>query len=151
MLVTDTSWAESHPVRKAIAQPYQVWRCVGWTDEVLNFLVVSAHNVSDGIDLPDGWLIGGPDALMELAAQIEPAGFSVYVLDLVAENDPVRLRQVTGIWREKEPVETILRLWYSTDSGEMRPCSRADRHIQPPDDLVCALVLGEAAAAPASH
>nr|WKF60759.1 hypothetical protein HUO10_005281 [Paraburkholderia busanensis] len=151
MLVTDTSWAESHPVRKAIAQPYQAWRCVGWTDEVVNFLVVSAHNVSDGIDLPDGWLIGGPDALMELAAQIEPASFSVYVLDLVAENGRARLRKVTGIWGEKERVGTMWRLWYSTDSGEMKPCSRADRHIPPPDDLVCALVLGEVAAALASH
>lgn len=151
MLVTDTSWAESHPVRKAIAQPYQVWRCVGWTDEVLNFLVVSARNLSNGIDLPDGWLIGGPDALMELAAQIEPASFSVYALDLVADNGPARLRLVTGIWREKEPVGIVLRLWYSTDNGEMRPCSRADRHIQPPENLVCTLVLGEVAAALANH
>jgi hypothetical protein len=40
MLLTDETWAECHPVRRALVKPYQAWRCVGWTEETLNFLVV---------------------------------------------------------------------------------------------------------------
>src|ERR1700722_12813388 len=75
MLVTDESWAECHPGWRALMSPYQSWRCVGWTDETLNFFAV-ASRAQLGRDLPDGGLlISGPEALIEMASQWEPGSF----------------------------------------------------------------------------
>lgn len=140
MLLTDERWAECHPIRRAIARPYQPWRCVGWTDETLNFLVVISRNLRDHASLPDGWLIGGPEALIESVSQCVPGSFSVYVLDRAADDARVDLCRVTGIWRERQEKQGDEPwIWYSTDSGELRPCSRVRLGLEAQPELVIQL------------
>jgi hypothetical protein len=143
MLVTDTSWAESHPVRRALAGPYQAWRCVGWTDEALNFMIVASENMRDRNQLPDGWLVGGPEALLEAASQLEQGAFAVYALDRAVDAAKVDLCQVTGIWRERHGV--VPTYWYGTNGGELRPCSGARRYPKAPPELDSELIVGEGA------
>lgn len=145
MLVTDASWAESHPVRQALVSPYQGWRCVGWTGEVLNFYAVASRSQHERNLLPDGFVISGPDALMEIASQWEPGSFSVYVLDRTADRSDVHLCRITGIWREREAKEGGGPwLWYSTSLGELRPCSSIRLELGPRADLVNALKFDSA-------
>lgn len=122
MLVTDTTWAELNPVRRALVKPYQAWRCVAWTDEVLNFLIVATREMAGRENLPDGWLVGGPEALMDAASQMESSAFSVYVMDRPQGGSRMNLCQVTGIWREQGCEIPIY--WYRTTAGEFRPTSR---------------------------
>ena len=137
MLVTDVRWAEGDPVRRALAMPYQAWRCVGWTDETLNFLVVAPRDRRDRASLPDGWLISGPEALVEVAQQWDLGSFAVYVLDRTAADGCMHLDRVTGIWREHEVEESGLSwLWYSTSRGELRPCAHIRTHLGPQRELV---------------
>jgi len=102
MLVTDETWAERHPVKQAVARPYRAWRCVAFTEETLNFLIVASHDLPDGENLPDGWLVDGPEALLAVAAQLQAGTFSVLVMDRVADAMQMYLRRVTAIWRERE-------------------------------------------------
>jgi hypothetical protein len=139
MLVTDTTWAESHPVRRALAGPYQAWRCVGWTDEVLNFLIVASGSMRDRDQLPDGWLVGGPEALLEAASQLQAGAYAVYVLNRAVDAARVDLCQVTGIWRERDGAVPIF--WYGTPGGELRPCSGARRYPKAPPEMVSELII----------
>jgi hypothetical protein len=139
MLLTDMSWAESHPVRRALARPYQAWRCVAWTDEALNFLVVASRDMPERAQLPDGWLVGGPEALLDATSQLESGTFSVYVLDRLAGTASMNLCQVTGIWREQ--ASEVPTYWYGTTAGELKPCSRAWRDSQPQPELVSVMTL----------
>lgn len=144
MLVTDATWAEFHPVKRALVRPYDAWRCVGWTDEVLNFVVVTRHKHPETDALPDGFLVGGTEALLEVAAQREPGSYSVYVLDH-SNAASASLRPVTAIWRERDAGGPVF--WYETGAGERRPCSRINMPGQDLPDLVEELVIQ---AAPAS-
>lgn len=147
MLLTDSSWEERHPGKRALAKPYQAWRCICWTDEIVKFLVVASRDRSDHASMPDGWLIGGPEPLLEAATQWEPGSYVVYVLDRAANDDGVVLCQVAGIWREREG-GYVPRLWYSTSLGELRPCSqgRLVDDVQP--ELVSELLFEVDSVAP---
>ncbi|NTX26782.1 hypothetical protein HT746_06490 [Burkholderia pyrrocinia] len=101
----------------------------------MKFLVVASRNRRDFATLPDGWLIGGPEPLLEVVAQWEPGTYAVYVLDRAANDDGVALCQVAGIWREREGGYTP-RLWYSTSLGELRPCSHGRLVDETQPDLV---------------
>lgn len=140
MLVTDETWVECDPIRRALAQPYQAWRCFAWTDERLNFLVVASRNRPDDAELPDGWFVGGVEALLEAVSQMEPGSFSVHVLDRSAGDTGASLSQVTGIWRERELKGGIPRFWYGTQAGKFKPCWRA--RIDPDAELDLVSVQG---------
>ncbi|WP_174914889.1 hypothetical protein [Burkholderia lata] len=117
--------------------PYQAWRCVGWTDETLSFLVVASRDRRDDASLPDGWLISGPEALVEVVSQWESGSFAVYVLDRTAADGRMHLDRVTGIWSEHQAEESgVSWLWYSTSRGEMRPCAHIRAHLGPRRELV---------------
>lgn len=146
MLVTDPSWAESHPVRRSLAGPYQAWRCVGWTDEVLNFLIVASRSMRDREQLPDGWLVGGPEALLEATSELESGTFAVYVLERARDAAKIDLCQVTGIWRERAGVMPTY--WYGTTAGTLKPCSGAWRRPEAPPELVRELTLDECTVSP---
>jgi hypothetical protein len=139
MLMTDTSWAESHPIRRALAGPFQAWRCVGWTDETLNFLIVTSRSMHDRDQLLDGWLVGGPEALLEAVPQLEPGAFAVYALDRTADAAKVDLRQITGVWRERYSV--VPTFWYGTTGGALKPCTGTQRPPKAPPELVSELVI----------
>ena len=141
MLVTDTTWAESHPVRRALADPYQAWRCVGWTSETMNFLIVAARNARSHGQLPDGWLVGGPEALLEAAAQMETGSFSVYVVGRATDDGNVSFGQVTGIWRERNQTGDVPSFWYAISNGEPKPCSRFRRCSEALPELVSELII----------
>jgi hypothetical protein len=143
MLMTDTSWAESHPVKRALAKPYQAWRCVGWTDEMLNFLIVASRAMRGGAHLPDGWLVGGPEALLDATSQLEPGAFTVYVLDRATDGGEIQLGQVTGIWREQIPEGAVPSFWYATGGGEPKPCSRMWMRSDTRPELVSVLSLAK--------
>jgi hypothetical protein len=134
MLLTDMTWAESNPLRRALLKPYQPWHCVAWTDEAPNFLVVASRDTPELMEMPDGWLVGGAEALLNAISQLEGGAFSVYVLDRVAVGPQLNLCPVTGIWREQTcEVPTY---WYGTTAGEFRPRLRAWRDGEPLPELV---------------
>lgn len=142
MLVTDVSWSEYHPVRRALVKPFQPWRCVGWTDETPNFLAFVSRT-RHGSDLqPDGMLISGLEALLEIASQWEPGSFTVYALDRSESDSATSLSRVTGIWRERDAtLEKGPWLWYSTNHGEMKPCAQIRLHVENRSELINELNL----------
>ncbi|WP_221624013.1 hypothetical protein [Burkholderia cenocepacia] len=94
--------------------------------------------------LPDGLLISGPEALLEVASQWKPGSFSVYVLDRAVEEAEIRLCRVTGIWREREANEGDEPwLWYSTNRGELKPCSPIRAHLGSRSELVSELAFDD--------
>lgn len=126
MLLTDASWVEPHPVRAALAKPFQAWRCVGWTDEAPNFLVVCTREADDQALWPDSWMVDGPEALLDVVSQLKANTIAVYVLDRNKDGSCVEMSRVSGLWRERDRangVETPW-FWYTTDGGEMKPCAR---------------------------
>lgn len=151
MLVTDTSWAEFHPVRRALADPYQAWRCVGWTSETMNFLIVASPGAHCHAQLPDGWLVGGPEALLEATAKMEAGSFSVYVVGRATDDGNVSFGQVTGIWRERKPMGDVPSFWYAIGGGEPKPCSRFRLHSEGLPELVSELIIGKGAAGAATN
>ncbi|CAE6829451.1 hypothetical protein [Paraburkholderia haematera] len=148
MLVTDTSWAEFHPVRRALADPYQAWRCVGWTSETMNFLIVASPGARSHVQLPDGWLVGGPEALLEATAQMEKGSFSVYVVGRATDDGNVSFDQVTGIWRERNQMGDVPSFWYAIGGGEPQPCSRFRRRSEALPELVSELIIDARAVSP---
>lgn len=125
MLVTNTNWADPDPVMQDLAECCHAWRYVAWTGETLNFWVIPSRDLHDGTNLPDGWMVGGPEALLEGAADLVAGTFSVYVLDHNGADGAVRLCRVTGIWREREQTGGMHGFWYATDAGGLRPCARS--------------------------
>lgn len=125
MLVTDTSWADDNPVMRNLAESYRAWHCVAWTDETLNFWVMAPRDPRDDRYVPVGWLVSGPEALLEAAADLQADGsIAVYVLDDHEADGAVGLRRVTGLWCEREPAGGVPAYWYATDAGELKPCAR---------------------------
>jgi hypothetical protein len=147
MLVTDTSWVESHPARRAIVEPFQAWRCVAWTDDVPNFLVFISRDHADNAELPDGCVVAGPEALLDATTQLEAGTFSVYVMVRSPDGGAAHLSQVTGIWREREPMGALTWFWYGTEAGELKPCSRAQGNLETRPELVCVLMFDPRVAA----
>ena len=146
MLLTDRIWEDSHPIRRALAQPYQAWRCVAWTDEAPSFLVVTARDDNADVQLPDSWLVDGPAALLAMVSQLGLDTVSVYVLDRTAHGRQMQLGRVTGIWRERgrfDDADKMPWFWYGTDSGEMKPCLYGQLAEGVPSDLVSEVMFDE--------
>lgn len=140
MLFTDANWAESSSFRRAIAKPYQPWRCVGWTDDSICFWVFPARESNRSGMLPDGLLVVDPEVLLDVVAQMLPDAFSVYVMDANQDGEtPARMERLIGLW-SKPPTSTTARdYWYRTEEGKIRPCSRGQGTT--PDDASMHLVL----------
>jgi hypothetical protein len=137
MLVTDATWVERDAFKQQLATPYQAWDCVGWTDEPLNFLVIASHNRRGDASQPAGWLLAGPEVLLEAVSECERDSFLVYVLDRANDGIGLHLYQVAGIWREHKPnAGDEPWRWYSTSHGELRPCTRIRRYLVSPPELV---------------
>ncbi len=142
MLVTDATWAETHPVRRALVQPLCAWRCVSWTDEQTNFWVIAPRRLPESGDLPDGWLLGGPEALLEFTSHLRAEELSVYVFD-----GKVKLRQVTGLWRKRDDPDGMQGYWYGVAGGKLKPCYRSKRLITPGPEFECERQFASAPAA----
>lgn len=137
MLVTDATWAERDAAKQQLVTPYQAWDCVGWTDEPLNFLVIASHHRRVDTSPPAGWLLAGPEVLLEAVSECERDSFLVYVLDRATDGIGLHLYPVAGIWREREPnAGDEPWRWYSTSHGELRPCTRIRRCLVSPPELV---------------
>lgn len=137
MLVTDATWTERDAFKQQLTTPYQAWDCVGWTDEPLNFLVTASHKRRGDASLPTGWLLAGPEVLLEAVSECERGSFLVYVLDRATDGIGLHLYQVAGIWRERETnAGGEPWRWYSTSHGELRPCTRIQRYLASPPELV---------------
>lgn len=141
MLVTDEAWAASNPARRVIVRPYRAWRCMAWIGETPTFLIAMSQDVPDGEDPPDAWLVDSPDALLDVAGQLEAGTFSVLVLERVADKRRIALSHVTTIWREREVRGGGPRFWYSTEAGGPRPCWRAQLTSERPPELIGELRL----------
>lgn len=148
MLVTDVAWAESSASKRRLVTPYQAWDCVGWTDETMNFLVIASPNRRGDAFLPTGWLLAGPDALLEAVSEGEQDDFLVYVLDHATDGAGLHLHQVAGIWRERETSagDEPWR-WYLTNHSELRPCTQMRRSLASPPELVNERIFGTAVVA----
>jgi len=137
MLLTDATWAGSGAFKQQPATPHQVWDCVGWTDEPLNFLVIASSKRRGDAVPPAGWLLAGPDVLLEALSECERDWFLVYALDRSADGIGLHLYQVSGIWRERETnAGDEPRRWYSTSHGELRPCTRIRCCLASPTELI---------------
>jgi hypothetical protein len=140
MLFTDANWAESSSFRRAIAKPYQPWRCVGWTDDSICFWVFPARESNRSGMLPDGLLVVDPEVLLDVVAQMSPDAFSVYVMDANPDGKPAaRMQRMTGLWGQPRTSTTASDYWYRTEEGKIHPCSR--RQGSAPDDAQMQLVL----------
>jgi hypothetical protein len=140
MLFTDANWAESSGFRRALAKPYQPWRCVGWTDESICFWVFPERESNQSGTLPDGLLVAGPEVLLEVVGQISPDGFSVYVMDANPDGESsARMQRLTALWNQPPTDATAGDYWYRTEEGKIRPCSR--RRGSRPDDAPMELLL----------
>jgi hypothetical protein len=133
MLFTDSSWEEEHPVKRTLLQPLLPWRCVGWSDLTLNFFVVASSG-RDNFASPDGWVVDGPESLVELVSHLDDLSFSVHLLARNEVDASVTLCGVSALWKELEVMDSgVFGYWYSTIDGQTRPCSpiasgtRADR------------------------
>jgi hypothetical protein len=123
MLVTNTDWEETHPGKRSQLEPYKGWRFMAWTGETASFWVIPSRDLRNTGDHPIGWLVGGPEALLEAAAELDAGTFTVYVLDPAEDDGAPRLCQVTGLWRMDDPVAGVTWFWYATDAGGLRPCT----------------------------
>ncbi|MGF6241845.1 MULTISPECIES: hypothetical protein [Paraburkholderia] len=133
MLFTDANWAESSAFRRAIAKPFQPWRCVGWTDDTICFWVFPAPQSDRTGALPDGLLVVDPAALLDIASELTSGSFSVYVMDAPAEDRPsARMQRVTGLLTQQQIIAPAYDYWYRTEEGDLHPCSRL-RHRLPND------------------
>ncbi|WP_175773323.1 hypothetical protein [Paraburkholderia phenazinium] len=140
MLFTDANWADSSSVQRAIARPYQPWRCVGWTDDAVCFWVFPERESNRSGMLPDGLLVVDPEVLLDVVAQMSPDAFSVYVMDTSSDSEPAaRMRRLTGLWSQARTNTAALGYWYTTSEGKIRPCSR--RQGRAPDDAPLHLAL----------
>jgi hypothetical protein len=123
MLFTDSSWEEPHPIKKRLMQPLLAWRCVGWTDLTPNFFVVASSGGEDCAS-PDGWMVDGPEALIELVLRLADVNFSVHLLARNETDASVTLCRVSALWQEVAVDDSdLVRYWYSTTDGETRLCS----------------------------
>ncbi|NUX57664.1 hypothetical protein [Paraburkholderia youngii] len=123
MLFTDANWVESSASRRAIAKPYQPWRCVGWTDEEVCFWVFPERDANQAGGLPDGLLVVGPEVLLDVIAQMPPDAFSVYVLHPGSQGRAAGLARLTGLYSQPAVAATALDYWYRTGVDDLRPCS----------------------------
>ncbi|HEX7931911.1 MAG TPA: hypothetical protein VF573_02385 [Paraburkholderia sp.] len=110
-------------MKKRLLQPLLPWRCVGWSDLTLNFFVVASSGGADYAS-PDGWVVDGAEALIELILHLGDVSFSVHLLARNEADASVTLCRVSGLWQEVQAKDAdVVRYWYSTDDGEPRPCS----------------------------
>jgi hypothetical protein len=141
MLFTDATWAESSAFRRAIAKPYQPWRCVGWTDEGICFWVFPKRETRQSSELPDGLLVVGPEVLIDIVAQMSPDALSVYVLQPGDQGRPAELQRLTELWSQPRLDDTMPDYWYRTGEGDLRPCSRLQHHVPNDAPLELAITL----------
>lgn len=119
MVVTKVDWANESPVGQTLAESVQAWRCMAWTEETLNFWVISSEVLPFE---PSGWMVDGPEVLLEAAQELEPGSFAVYVIERSAAG-AARLCQVTSLWQEGATEDATSGFWYANDAGELKPCS----------------------------
>lgn len=134
MLFTNTDWEESHPTKRTLLQPLVPWRCVGWSDLTLNFFVVASSG-SEDLASPDGWVVDGAEALIELVLHLGDVHFAVHVMGRKEVDASVTLCQVNGLWKEVEVNDSdVVGYWYSTTDGQTRPCSpvATDKSVERP-------------------
>ncbi|GJH14596.1 hypothetical protein CBA19CS11_37180 [Caballeronia novacaledonica] len=104
-------------------QPLLSWRCVGWSDLTPNFFVVASSGGEDCAS-PDGWVVDGAEALIELVLHLGDVAFSVHLLGRNEDDASVTLCRVSGLWTEVQANDSDVAIyWYSTTVGETRPCS----------------------------
>jgi hypothetical protein len=142
MLVTDTDWEETHPVRRTQVASSKTWRFMALTGETSGFLVIRSRGFRGMPDYPEAWLVGSPEALLEAAEVWEPGTFSVYVVDLADDESAACLRQVTGLWRMDDPIAGSTCFWYATDAAGLMPCTRSAPVPGNRLELVSELVFG---------
>jgi hypothetical protein len=104
-------------------QPLLPWRCIGWSDLTLNFFVVASSGRGNFAS-PDGWVVDGAEALIELVSHLGDLGFSVHLLARKEADASITLCRVSGLWKELEvDGANVAAYWYSTTDGRTRPCS----------------------------
>lgn len=123
MLFTDANWAESSASRIAIAKPYQPWRCVAWTDEDVCFWVFPERDADQSVDLPDGLMVAGPAALLDVMAQMPADAVSVYVMEPGLPGREPGLKRLTGLYSQPAVSPAAMDYWYRTGVDDLQPCS----------------------------
>jgi hypothetical protein len=135
MLFTDANWGELNASRRAIAKPYQPWRCVGWTDEEVCFWVFPEREANQEVDFPDGLLIAGAKTLIDVIAQMPSDSFSVYALESSSRGLAASMRKVTGLYSQPTNAETELDYWYRTEQDDLCPCAALQSSLRDEESL----------------
>lgn len=135
MLFTNSDWEDFNPYKRMLLQPLRPWRCIGWSDLTLNFFVVASSGGADFAS-PDGWVVDGPEALIELVLHLGDLSFSVHLLARGESDASVTLCRVSALWKEHKVTDSdVVGYWYSTSDAQTRPCSpivSATRAEKPP-------------------
>jgi hypothetical protein len=139
MLFTDASWAETSATRRAIAKPYQPWRCVGWTEDEVCFWVFPKHDAAEASDLPDGLMVVGPEALIEVIAQMPADAYSVHAFQSGSESRAVGLVAVTGLFSQPSASAKVQQYWFRTEKGALCACSSVQSSAR--DDVPLNLIF----------
>ncbi|MFL9987299.1 hypothetical protein [Paraburkholderia sediminicola] len=110
-------------MKRTLLQPLLPWRCIGWSDLTLNFFVVASSGRGNFAS-PDGWVVDGPEALIELVSHLSDSSFSVHLLARKEADASVTLCRVSALWKELEVKDSdVVGYWYSSTDGQTRPCS----------------------------
>ncbi|QYD68754.1 hypothetical protein KZJ38_21450 [Paraburkholderia edwinii] len=141
MLLTDATWAEFHPVRRALVQPYSAWRCVGWVNETTNFWVIPTGDLEEREGLPDGWFVSGGEALLNMAGQLDACKLAVYAIEM-GRRGAGQLVEVTALWSELANPGIAVAFWYGIPGGKVRACNRTRAETDVHAGLVQEIAFG---------
>jgi len=140
MLLTDPSWAETHPTRRRLVQPYLPWRAIGVSTESPCFLVERAGPQQEEQALPSHLLVSTPEHLLKVLAELGQHCGSVYRLCLSGHGETDnRLERITSLLQYEAGGVP----WFSTigKDGQNRPC--LPWQPKPGADTLHVIVWGE--------
>lgn len=98
MLLTDPSWAETHPTRRRFVQPYLPWRAIGVSKESPCFLVERVAPLQEEQALPSHLLVTTPEYLLKVVTELGVQCGQVYRLCLSGHGESEnRLERVVSL------------------------------------------------------
>jgi len=121
MLLTDPCWADTHPTRLRLVQPYLPWRAIGMSTESPCFLVERAGPQQEEKALLSHLLVSTPEHLLKVVAELGQDCGPVYRLCLSGHGESDnRLERITSLMQYEAGGVP----WFNTigKDGQSSPC-----------------------------